>query len=759
VHDPHTRPVLRRRLRVGLAAGISMMLLTSALAGRPAAAPTPPVAPVQALSRVGDDFTLFQSVCRIDSALTMVLEPAMSGELLAIVMDGDPAPIVDLALAMGNHFGVDVQKLQDLVMAQDFDGVVAYLVELGTELLGEVDVQTLVDLVLAQDVAGVVTYLSGLGTGLVEDARTCLLTLFYDRKAEAREAVCEAITPPHPPRSAKDIVHVANICLGVGTDIEFQSRTLADGTIRDYAILGTIGDGTHIIDITDPALPHVAATYSASGRHNDVALYRDASHDLLFVAFDADGANTSECLRGHGGVDIVEMNFNPATGDFRPVLLDCYVTADGTGAHTITMHPSGKWLSINTAEQGVEILLLGTIPASSPGEFMRLSGGPKIDSRFVDLAHDVSFSQAGSLLVSAGVDSARVVELAGSTLTQPTLSRTIDDPEITVFHQADLTATGDVLVVSDERVTARVQGLGGDGDNEVRCHADGSQDNIGSLYFFSPATGVRLGSWTYPALAITEPLDTELRLERGCTVHVFRIGGNGPSGPGGPGASTLPATQLVVGHHGAGVWWVDFTDPKAPTSRGWNIMPGTEAWSAKEFKGLIYSGDMLRGFDVYKPLTNGCHCEGIECIYHSGRGRASGGGKVKRQSSNGTEPQTGGSGNTAEFTFGFGVSHLTGCPAPEGSFELQDRIHDRNVHATSWNHFTVSTLSDGVRADFAGTATVTSGDGTRSAEAISVQVVDRREPGTTDSIKIQYGDTTLEGALTGGNIQVEREKL
>jgi hypothetical protein len=32
---------------------------------------------------------------------------------------------------------------------------------------------------------------------------------------------------------------------------------------------------------------------------------------------------------------------------------------------------------------------------------------------------------------------------------------------------------------------------------------------------------------------------------------------------------------------------------------GWNIMPGADTWSGKEYKGKVGAGDMLRGFDVY----------------------------------------------------------------------------------------------------------------------------------------------------------------
>ena len=56
---------------------------------------------------------------------------------------------------------------------------------------------------------------------------------------------CEAVsTPGLVPRSAENIAHIANVCGFVGTDLEFQSRTDADGNVHDYAFVGTMGAGT-----------------------------------------------------------------------------------------------------------------------------------------------------------------------------------------------------------------------------------------------------------------------------------------------------------------------------------------------------------------------------------------------------------------------------------------------------------------------------------------------------------------------------------
>src|SRR5919106_5056968 len=128
---------------------------------------------------------------------------------------------------------------------------------------------------------------------------------------------CEAIaTGGQVPRSARNIVHVANVCGFVGTDIEFQSRIDATGKVRDYAFVGTMGAGTRIFEITDRAHPRPAGGYVDPGWQNDVHV----RGDLLVVGFDwlVVGANVSTCLHqknpvggaDEGGFDAVRLNYN-----------------------------------------------------------------------------------------------------------------------------------------------------------------------------------------------------------------------------------------------------------------------------------------------------------------------------------------------------------------------------------------------------------------------------------------------------------------
>ena len=445
---------------------------------------------------------------------------------------------------------------------------------------------------------------------------------------------CEAVsTPGLVPRAAKNIAHVANVCGFVGTDIEFQSRRAADGTVHDYAFVGTMGGGTRIFDVTDPAHPVAAGRYTDPGYQNDVQV----SGNVLVLGFDSLGVSgaTSACLRQKGadtagqtraGVDIVRLVYDPASATFQTQLADCYLSSlNSAGAHTTTIHPSGKYLTVNTSFNGIEVVDIRTTPAT----LVRT-----IPETVADDAHDVSFSRNGNTLYSAGLDSTRILDVTDIYNRAATLKATIpnaasgeqgaDGQVIQLSHQSDTSSDGKVLVITDEA---------GGGITETGCNA-GASGKIGAAHFWTiGATPRKLGSWLYPNPVLTpDPLKSALatigRAERGCTIHVFRNGGNGSAGPGEiargfDGVSRLPSRQLVTAHYGAGTWHVDFskasssTDGVAEDSRstwgntlGWNVMPGAETWSAKEYKGYVYTGDMARGFDVF-ALTS---CEGVGCV-------------------------------------------------------------------------------------------------------------------------------------------------
>ncbi len=539
---------------------------------------------------------------------------------------------------------------------------------------------------------------------------------------------CESVaTPGLVPRSAKNLAHVANVCGFVGTDIEFQSRRAADGVVHDYAFVGSMGGGTRIFDITDPAHPTSAGGYLDPGYQNDVAV----RGDLLVLGFDSLGVSgaTSECLRSKGagtngqtraGIDIVRLTFDPATATFQTSLVDCYLSSrNSAGAHTVTIHPSGQWISVNTSFVGVEVV---DVRSGSPvlAQFL--------PDAIVDDAHDVSFSRDGNTLYSAGLDSTRVVDVTGVLDgAVPTVLATVpnaasaeqgaDGQVIQLSHQADTSSDGQVLVVTDEA---------GGGITETGCN-QGSSGKIGGAHFWSLddlGAPRKLGTWVYPnPTLLVDPLAPVLatigRTERACTIHVFRNGGNGSAGPGeiAPGyggVSSLPRRQLVTAHYGAGTWWLDFSaastaadgiaeDPRATwgNTLGWNIMPGAETWSAKEYKGFIYTGDMTRGMDVFSFTR----CDGAGCVLRPTNtpGSAEGGGKTAAELAEFTILRGTAAGGQAQFSLD--VRYVLGAATPIGSLSFRDKAGGKRIDATAIDSLTIA----GARATITGRATV---DGT-----------------------------------------------
>lgn len=459
--------------------------------------------------------------------------------------------------------------------------------------------------------------------------------------------------PLLPPRSAKNIAHVANVCGIVGTDIEFQSRMAADG-LHDYAFLGTMGAGLQIFDITDPAHPRIAGTFLDTAWQGDVQV----RGNLAVIGIDplsgsAPAPALSPCLQtrnAKGGVDLVRLSYHTATANFTTSFIDCVPNSPGGGAHNSTLHPSGKWLAM-TNPRGQGSVDVVDLRGSAPVRAYRIVQEATLTNSVCtspDLApsrcisngragtwspHDIAFSRNGARMYVSAVGNDTVIMnvsnvLLGSVSTIGVVPNdhngggvANDRNDISISHQSDPSADEAILGITDER---------GGGLQETRCNTNPPNGMIGGIHFWRlPVTGVasvsrRLGAWFYPnPTLLTNDIG---RLERACTIHVFRMGGNGTAGPGSiqsgfDGVSSLPKRQLVSAHYGAGVWHIDFSratsnpaDLAAQSTwgntLGWNVMPGAETWSAKEYKGYIYAGDMARGFDVYQFTP----CEGALCF-------------------------------------------------------------------------------------------------------------------------------------------------
>ena len=424
--------------------------------------------------------------------------------------------------------------------------------------------------------------------------------------AHGQSLPCEALsTPGLVPRSARNIAHVANVCGFVGTDIEFQSR-MADDGLHDYAFVGSMGSGLQIFDITNPARPMEAGGYADPGWEDDIQVWGD----LAVIGVDPVEATpkTSACLMQHsptaGGMDVLRLHFDRATARFTTQLLGCVPNLAGGfqgmggGAHNAQIHPSGDWIAmLNPRGHGsidivdmrngamrhvyrlVQNATLTNVACTTPSvTFTCISNG----RAGTWSPHDLHFSRDGKTAYVAAVGNDTVILDVSNILSglapiigiAPNHIDAVDNPNnVSISHQSDITADGKLLVVTDER---------GGGLTQPDCNAD-PNGIIGGAHFWaiapitgraetanaSPANPVKLGIWVYPNPGlIVDQLEPALaaigRTERACTIHVFRLGGNGSLSPGEAypgidGVSRLPNRQLTTAHYGAGVWWLDFS--------------------------------------------------------------------------------------------------------------------------------------------------------------------------------------------------------
>jgi uncharacterized repeat protein (TIGR01451 family) len=477
---------------------------------------------------------------------------------------------------------------------------------------------------------------------------------------------CEFVQGPgNVSRAAQNLTHVANVCGFVATDVEFQSRLRdtpnpLDGNaqeLRDYVFVGTMGFGLRIYDITniidtDPTTVSInfAGAYFDPGWQGDVQV----RGDIASIAFDTLAVGSSGpaslCLGTSNGTDVIDLNYDDSVGLFFPTLRGC---VGGTRTHTHTMHPSGDWIagSTTSTSSGVDVFdLRGPTPvlryritSSTASATCSVPVGGCLRIPVTIGPHDIFFSEDGSkmFVASSSGGNTDIFDVTDVLDTTVALSQRVEHVaripadqggfpsgsryRVTISHQSDTSSDGQIIGITDER---------GGGTSNTQCNT-GPDGVIGGIHYWalhpdedpqgdgtaSLSNPERLGSWFYPnPILAVDPTDSTPDIphtERGCTIHVYRMGGNGSSRPGPAhpafdGASDLPNRDLVTAHYGAGTWWLNFDTPPSSTdeieedefttwgnTKGFNVLAGADTWSSKEYKGYIFTGDMARGMDVF----------------------------------------------------------------------------------------------------------------------------------------------------------------
>jgi hypothetical protein len=417
---------------------------------------------------------------------------------------------------------------------------------------------------------------------------------------------------------------------GRGSDVEFVDLDVTglEGApagvtgVRRFALAGTIdlpnsNAGLQIIDITDPTKPVNVAVWDCKVSQGDIQIVTRQVDGVTrtYVGYGADygAVTTSGCFQdlramgknpGNGlGVWFADITnpYAPTTHSFVPI---------GTGAHNLTIHPSGNYLYNSSNRIGANIGTLEIFDITdlrNPVAKPSLNLGTGIDS------HDVTFSADGKRAYSAAINHTLIINTENPA--SPTIIGRVVNAAATIHHQADpVTITHPVLgkrtflVITDE--------FGGAAGNGF-CPGGGLiiYDITGQL----ETAPVFVGAWFIPQVEPVSPTDRGGRGSLGqlpaCTSHVLRF---------------HPTEAIMtIGWYSAGVRVVDIsnlvglsagaapavgdTGSKAPVGMrelGYFYFADSNSWAAKtpeitrdaagKRSFYLFSNDIQRGFDVFR---------------------------------------------------------------------------------------------------------------------------------------------------------------
>lgn len=341
---------------------------------------------------------------------------------------------------------------------------------------------------------------------------------------------------------------------------------------RDFVVVGAYDRGAYIFDITDPEAPRVVTLVVCEQPRNDVAVTRVTDTDgttrwLLAIAKDGGGIPCSlfpPLGQPDGGIGVFDIT-DPY--DWEAM----YSFGNTGGAHNFTFHPTEPYGWVSTGDLPGGRNHIPVIDFTDPDRptlaaDVAVEGGP----------HDVTFSPDGNRAYVASENNYRIYDSTDPAA--PTLISRTANPG-TYAHGLFATPDGTLMAGNNESLALGGFFAAGTG----LCPGEGL-----TFYDISgerEATPVPVGYYEADVTGRTPDY-------RACTSHFGNMAPN--------------SQVMTLGWYIAGVRVVDFSDPTQPTEVASAVMPGTEVWSAKTYQGpYVYTGDMGRGFDVYRWTGEG----------------------------------------------------------------------------------------------------------------------------------------------------------
>ncbi|MGH3131171.1 MAG: LVIVD repeat-containing protein, partial [Gaiellaceae bacterium] len=390
---------------------------------------------------------------------------------------------------------------------------------------------------------------------------------------------------------------------------------------EDLAFAGNY-DGFRIFDISDPARPVLLSDFPCRGPQNDVSVYKARGRLLLIQSIDrpqstdactsVDTPVSASPIPGNFGI-----GFNPGFEGLRvfdvseptaPRHIASVPTACGSHTHTTIPDKRNQRLLVYVSSYP---LFGGATPPGFP-DF----GGPqcapphqKISIVEVSFAnpegahvlkeqplHADTLPFPGTAAIAchdiqAFLDPKRPIALAACNaeaqlwdISDPASPTTITahthirNPNFDFFHSAEFTWDGEVVGINDEAF----------------AHAcTGPQSLKGNIWFYGvvppgSVTAPLLGRYMIPRSANSGPY---------CSLH---------------NANIVPVNDRYIGVASAyfgGTTIFDFTNPAAPVEIAYYDASGVDGhgpaftWSSYWYNDYVYANDIIRGFDVFQPLT------------------------------------------------------------------------------------------------------------------------------------------------------------
>jgi hypothetical protein len=351
----------------------------------------------------------------------------------------------------------------------------------------------------------------------------------------------------------------------------------------DYAFVGSYGEGMVVVDISDPTKPKRVGKFNCPGGQNDIQLSPDGKWVAMAIE-----TRSNSCHPQDEGTSIIDVS-DPANP--REV---AFINRQElpSGSHNNTL--DWPYLYVNqyaTSYSQLEIFDLTTPSQPKKVGGLSFGGEDSVHDLYVDHRPDgKTFAYAASIGFTDVID---VTDPSN-----PILRERLQDPHVTISHQAEPNFNRRLLLVTDEyNGGAAFSGACGGAPARVPVPTGipqfGDPQDVGALHFYRlDAQGNIADSGAIDkAGTYNIPYSVNEESSAGCTIHVFW--------------QAPDENRLVTAWYGQGVRILDYSDPANAKELGHFIASGSDVWAAKPHRGYIFTGDILRGMDVLRYTGEG----------------------------------------------------------------------------------------------------------------------------------------------------------